>query len=128
MEETTVSIIGIFIAAIMMFIVPLILIADRTDDISQLVVKTATAEFVDEIIKTGKITNDKYTKFVNELKNKLDAKDRVIEEYKKAIEELEKKNQLQADKIQSLTKKTSHSIEEYKNNGLRKNMKKKRGN
>lgn len=67
------------------------------------------------------------TKQNNKLKNKLDAKDRVIEEYKKALEESEKKNQLQADKIQSLTKKTSHSIEEYKNNGLRKNMKKKRG-
>lgn len=68
------------------------------------------------------------TKQNNKLKNKLDAKDRVIEEYKMALEEAEKKNQLQADKIQSLTKKTSHSIEEYKNNGLRKNMKKKRGN
>lgn len=69
-----------------------------------------------------------YTKEINKLNDKLDAKDRVIDEYKKAIEELEKKNQLQADKIQSLTKKTNHSIEEYKNNGLRKNMKKKRGN
>lgn len=67
MEETTVSIIGIFIAAIMMFVVPLILISDRSDDISQLVVQTATAQFVDEVIKTGKITNDKYTKFIDQL-------------------------------------------------------------
>ena len=67
MEETTVSIIGIFIAAILMFIVPLILMADRSDDISQLLVQTATAEFVDEVIKTGKITNDKYQNFVNQI-------------------------------------------------------------
>lgn len=64
MEETTVSIIGIIIAAILLFIVPLILIADRSDDISQLVAQTVTAEFVDEIIKTGQITEDAYQDFI----------------------------------------------------------------
>lgn len=67
MEETTVSIIGIVIAAIIMFIVPLILISDRSDDISQLVIQTATAEFVDEVIKTGKITDDTYQDFLDSL-------------------------------------------------------------
>ncbi|MBQ2835541.1 MAG: hypothetical protein IJE68_01735 [Clostridia bacterium] len=67
MEDTTVSIIGIIIASIMMFMVPLILIADRSDDIAQLVVQTTTSEFVNEVIKSGKITNDSYQKFVNEL-------------------------------------------------------------
>ena len=67
MEETTVSIIGIVIASIIMFIVPLTLIADRSDDISQLVIETATAEFVDEIVKTGKITDDTYLKYVEAL-------------------------------------------------------------
>ena len=67
MEETTVSVIGIIIAALLMFIVPLILISDRSDDIAQLLVQTATAEFVDEIIKTGKITDDKYQKFISEI-------------------------------------------------------------
>lgn len=67
MEETTVSIIGIFIAAILMFIIPLILISERADDISQLVVQTATAEFVDNIVKSGEITEEKYTKFISSL-------------------------------------------------------------
>lgn len=67
MEETTVSIIGIFIGAILMLVVPLILIADRSDDVSQLVVQTRTAEFVNEIIKSGKITNDDYQKFISQL-------------------------------------------------------------
>lgn len=67
MEETPISIIGIVIAAIIMFIVPLILIADRSDDISQLVIKTATAQFVDEVIKTGQIVDDTYQKFVKTL-------------------------------------------------------------
>ena len=34
MEDTTLSITGIIIAAIIMFIVPLVMIADRCDDIS----------------------------------------------------------------------------------------------
>lgn len=67
MEETTVSVIGIVVAAIIMFIVPVILIADRSDDISQLVVQTATAEFVDDVVKTGQITDSRYQEFINSL-------------------------------------------------------------
>ena len=67
MEDTTISIIGIIIASILMLVVPLILIADRADDISQLIVQTRTAEFVNEIVKSGKITNDQYQKFLDQL-------------------------------------------------------------
>ena len=67
MEDTFLTIIGIFIAFILMFIVPLVLISDRADDISQLIIKTSTEEFVNEIIKTGKITNDRYLRFLDEL-------------------------------------------------------------
>ncbi len=69
MEETTVTIIGIIIAAVIMFIVPLILIAETTDDISELVIQNATAEFVDEIIKTGQITSSKYYDFIRSLQS-----------------------------------------------------------
>lgn len=67
MEDTTISIIGIFIAFILMFVVPLILLADRADDIAQLSIKVTTEEFINEVITTGKITNDQYIKFVNSL-------------------------------------------------------------
>lgn len=63
MEDITTSIIGIFIAAIIMFIVPLILISDRADDIAQLTAQTATINFVDNVIKSGKITNNDYEDF-----------------------------------------------------------------
>jgi len=66
-EETTVSIIGIVIASIIMFMAPLIIIADRSDDISQLVVQTATEDFVDDVIKTGKITQARYKEFLSAL-------------------------------------------------------------
>lgn len=69
MEDTPISIIGIVLSAIIMFIVPLILIADRTDDISQLIVQTATSEFVDEVIKSGKISAKRYQEFINELQS-----------------------------------------------------------
>ena len=51
-----------------------------------------------------------------------------INKLKKQLEECENKNKVQAEKIQELTKTKTHTIEEYKHNGLRKNMKKKRGN
>ena len=64
MEDSTISIIGIVIASIIMFLVPLFTIADRNDDISQLTVQTATAQFVDNVIKTGKITQEEYQAYL----------------------------------------------------------------
>lgn len=67
MEDTPISIIGIFVAVVLMFLVPFVLLADRNDDISQLVAQTATASFVDEILKNGVITADNYQRYINEL-------------------------------------------------------------
>ena len=64
MSDTLVTIIAISLAAILMFIFPLITMSDRTDDVSQLTVDTATTEFVDDIRTTGKITADKYSQFL----------------------------------------------------------------
>lgn len=69
MEDTPVSIIGIILAAVLMFIVPFVLLAERNDDISQLIISTATADFVDNVIKTGKITSNEYQKFVSNLQS-----------------------------------------------------------
>ena len=64
MSDTLVTIIAIALAAILMFVFPLMTMSDRTDDVSQLTVETATTEFVDDIRTTGKITQDKYDKFI----------------------------------------------------------------
>lgn len=53
----------------------------------------------------------------------IDAKERVIEEYKNALENAENKNQLQAAKINELTKKVNHETIEYENDGLSKQTK-----
>jgi hypothetical protein len=67
MEETPSEIIGIFVGVALMFLVPFFLLADRNDDISQLVVSNATATFVDNIIKTGTMTAEDYIKYQDEL-------------------------------------------------------------
>lgn len=64
MGDSLITIIAIFIAAILMFVFPLMSLSERTDDIAQLAVSTATNEFVDKIRKTGKITLDDYEKYV----------------------------------------------------------------
>lgn len=69
MEETPSEIIGIFVGVALMFLVPFFLLADRNDDISQLVVSNATASFVDNIIKTGIIDSKNYIDYLNELNN-----------------------------------------------------------
>lgn len=64
MSDTVVTVIAIFLAAILMFIFPLMSTADRTDDISTQAIDSATTDFVDEIRATGKITQDSYDNFV----------------------------------------------------------------
>lgn len=55
MSDTLITVIAIFLAAILMFIFPLMSLTERNDDISQSVVQTATAEFVDKISISGQI-------------------------------------------------------------------------
>ena len=67
MSDTFITIIAIFLAAILMFIFPLMTLADRNDDITQLTVQTAATEFIDEIRRTGKLTEDHYNNFMGTL-------------------------------------------------------------
>ena len=61
------TIIAIFLAAILMFIFPLMTIADSNDVIVQLTVQTETDEFVAEIRRTGKLTEDQYNNFITSI-------------------------------------------------------------
>lgn len=64
MGDTVITVTAIVLAAILMFIFPLMTMADRTDDVSQLAVETATVDFVDNIRTTGKITSSDYNRFI----------------------------------------------------------------
>lgn len=67
MGDTLITIIAIALAAVLMFVFPLMTMSDRTDDISQLAAETETREFVDDVRTTGKLTLDKYSKFVEQI-------------------------------------------------------------
>lgn len=67
MGDTVITVIAIILAAILMFAFPLMTMSDRTDDVSQLTVETTTTEFVDDVRTTGKLSLDKYSKFVENI-------------------------------------------------------------
>lgn len=67
MGDTLITVVAIFLAAILMFVFPLMTMADRTDDISNLAVQTATSEFVDDVRTTGKMSLDDYDAYLSDL-------------------------------------------------------------
>ena len=64
MGDSLITIVAIFLAAVLMFIFPLMAMSERTDDVAQLSVQTATTDFVDNVRNTGKLTNDNFDKFM----------------------------------------------------------------
>lgn len=67
MSDTLMTIIGIFIAVILMFILPLIIVANKHDQISQTVTQMAVSDFVDTVTKQGEITEFDYNKLIQKL-------------------------------------------------------------
>ena len=67
MSDTFITVVAIVLAAGLIFVVPLMTMADRFDTTSQAVVEAIVSNFVDEIRSTGKITQEKYNKFLENL-------------------------------------------------------------
>lgn len=67
MSDTLITIIGIFLAAILMFVFPLMAVSNTQDDISQVAVQSLVSEFVNNAATKGKITLDDYNSFVSKL-------------------------------------------------------------
>lgn len=80
----------------------------------------ATREKLSKHIKT---IRKEHKKEIKELLDKVDAKERVIQEYQRALEDSERKNQIQAEKFKELSKKVEHETIEYENDGLPKTTK-----
>lgn len=64
MGDSLITIVAIVLAAGLMLVFPLMSLSERTDDISQLAIQTATTEFVEKIKTTGVISLDKYEQFL----------------------------------------------------------------
>lgn len=67
MSDTLITIVAIALAAILMFVFPLMTLSDRADDSTQLVVDSATSDLVNTIRTTGKLTQEQYGKFVEDI-------------------------------------------------------------
>lgn len=67
MSDTLITVVAIVLAAGLIFVVPLMTMADRFDTTSQAQVEAIVSDFVDEIRSTGKITAEKYNKFLENL-------------------------------------------------------------
>lgn len=67
MGESLTMVVAIFLAAIMMFVFPMMAMSERSDDIAELNVQAAITEFVNTSRNTGKITADSYNKLVSDL-------------------------------------------------------------
>ena len=67
MGDSLITVVAIFLAAILMFIFPLMTLAERTDDISSLAVQTAATEFVDDVRTTGKMTLEDYEAYLSDI-------------------------------------------------------------
>ncbi len=63
MGDSAVTIVAIFLAAILMFVFPLMTMADKSDDVSQLSIQSSTTEFTNKIRTTGAITQEDYDNF-----------------------------------------------------------------
>ena len=99
MSDTLITIIAIALAAVLMFVFPLMTMSDRTDDVAQLTVETATTEFVDKIRTTGKITQANYDQFVETISSTGNTYDVEIEVQIKDENLGKKVSQAQASKI-----------------------------
>ena len=63
MQSSTSTVVALFIAGILLFIVPLTTLTNRSDSVSQESIKLIVDEFVTEIRNTGKLTRAKYQDF-----------------------------------------------------------------
>ena len=71
MGDSLITVVAIFLAAILMFVFPLMSLAERNDDISSLAVQTATTEFVDRVRTTGKMTLEDYDSYLSTISSML---------------------------------------------------------
>ena len=67
MQNSTSTIIAIFVAAVLLFVVPIVTLTTRNDNVTQENVKQIVEEFVTDIKNTGTLTTEKYQNFENRL-------------------------------------------------------------
>ena len=113
MGDTLITVIAIFLAAILMFVFPLMALSERTDDMAQLSVQTATTEFVDNVRTTGKLNLSDYEQFLQTITATGNAFDVELE-----IKHLDEDISNFLIKFSKATEDASNNIPYYKISGL----------
>ena len=67
MGDSLITIVAIFLAAILMFVYPLAAISEMNDQETLTLVQSYTTEFVNQVRSRGKITKDDYESYVQQL-------------------------------------------------------------
>ena len=67
MGDSFITIVAFFLVAILLFVVPVITMSNRVDDVVQLDVETITSDFVNQIQTKGIISYEGYDSFIQEL-------------------------------------------------------------
>jgi len=67
MQNSASTIVALLVAGVLLFIVPLVTLTDRSDNVTQENVKLIVEEFVTEIKNTGKLTRAQYQEFEDAL-------------------------------------------------------------
>lgn len=67
MQNIGTTILALFLAGILLFLVPLVTLTDRNDNVTQENVKLIVEEFVTEVKSTGKLTRAQYQELESEL-------------------------------------------------------------
>lgn len=67
MQNTTSTIVAAFVAAVFLFVTPLVTLTNRNDNVTQENVKLIVEEFVTEIKNTGKLSQTSYQNLQNKL-------------------------------------------------------------
>ena len=67
MQNSASTIIALFMAGILLFVVPLVTLTDRSDNVTQENVKLIVEEFVTEVKNTGKLTRAQFQDFETKL-------------------------------------------------------------
>ena len=67
MSDTFITIMVVLVAVVALFIIPVMATANQNDKVTQTAVQTIVAEFVNTSAKEGKITEEKYSEFIQNL-------------------------------------------------------------
>ena len=89
--DSAMTVVAILLAAILMFVFPLMMTADNNEDVTNLKVEQLTTDFTDTMRVTGKLTQEDYDNFVVNLAATGNAYDVQIE-VQRLDENLAKKN------------------------------------